>query len=131
MIVAHSLSSKVVLVTGASAGIGAALARELPHQGYARLVLTARREDRLNRLAEELRPLGADVVTVAADLEDPAAPERILGATLGHFGGLDVLINNAGFGLPTVFAEAPVRDLRRQIEVNLIAPMLLTRRALP
>jgi uncharacterized protein len=124
-------STKVVLVTGASAGIGAAIARELPRQGYSRLALTARRGDRLDRLADELRPHGVDVLTIAADLEDPAAPERIIAATLGHFGGLDVLINNAGFGLPTVFAEASPGDLRRQLEVNLVAPLLLARRALP
>jgi short-subunit dehydrogenase len=124
-------SDRVVLVTGASAGIGAAIARALPRQGYTRLALTARRGDRLERLAEELRPQGAEVLTIAADLEDPAAPEQIVAATLGHFGALDVLINNAGFGLPTVFAEAPPADLRRQLEVNLVAPLLLARRALP
>jgi short-subunit dehydrogenase len=125
------ISRKVVLVTGASAGIGAALARELVRQGYPQLALTARRGDRLERLAEELRPHGAEVLPIAADLEDPASPERIIAATFGRYGGLDVLINNAGFGLPTVFAEAPPADLRRQLEVNLIAPLLLARRALP
>src|SRR5690349_10523603 len=89
-------SGKTVLVTGASAGIGAALARELASQGHGRLALTARRGDRLERLAGELRPLGAEVLTIVADLEDPAAPEQIINATLGRFGGLDVLINNAG-----------------------------------
>jgi short-subunit dehydrogenase len=68
---------------------------------------------------------------IVADLEDPDAPETIVAATLSRFGGLDVLINNAGFGLPTVFAEAPPADLRRQVEVNLLAPLLLARRALP
>jgi short-subunit dehydrogenase len=120
-----------VLVTGASAGIGAALARELARQGYSRLALTARRGDRLERLAEELRPLGVEVLPIAADLEDPASPERIIAATIARYGGLDVLINNAGFGLPTVFAGASPSDLRRQLEVNLIAPLLLARRALP
>jgi short-subunit dehydrogenase len=123
--------SKAALVTGASAGIGAAVARRLAKQGYAQLVLTARRVDRLERLAAELRPLGSEVLTVGADLEDPAAPERIVTAALDRFGGLDVLINNAGFGLPTVFAAADPRDIRRQIEVNLVAPLLLARRALP
>jgi short-subunit dehydrogenase len=122
---------KVVLVTGASAGIGAAVARELARRGYRRLALTARRGDRLERLAGELRPLGADVLTIADDLEDPAAPERIVDAALGRFGGLDVLINNAGFGLPTVFSTSGPADIRRQVEVNFLAPLLLTRRALP
>jgi short-subunit dehydrogenase len=124
-------AAKVVLVTGASAGIGRALARELARQGYGRLVLTARRGDRLEQLAHELRPLGAEVETIVADLEDPSAPEQIVARALGRFGGVDVLINNAGFGLPTVFSEAEPDDLRRQLEVNFIAPLLLTRRALP
>jgi uncharacterized protein len=124
-------SSKVVLVTGASAGLGAAMARELGRQGYTRLALTARRADRLERLAEELRPLGVDARTIVADLEEPTSPERIIAATLDHFGGLDVLINNAGFGLPTVFAHAGPADLRRQLEVNFIAPLMLARRAIP
>ena len=124
-------AGRVVLVTGASAGIGRALARELVQQGYRRLVLTARRGDRLEQLAGELRPQGAEVETIVADLEDPAAPERIVAGALDRFGGIDVLINNAAFGLPTVFTEAPPDDLRRQLEVDLIAPLLLARRALP
>ncbi len=121
---------KVVLITGASAGIGAALARRLARQGRD-LVLTARRADRLEQLAEELRPLGANVLTVAADLADPATAERLAAATSARFGALDVLINNAGFGLPTLFAEADPQDIRRQIEVNLVAPLMLTRQVLP
>ncbi len=133
MAVVHppSAAGKVVLVTGASAGIGRAVARELARQGYRRLALTARRGDRLEQLAGELRPLGAEVETIVADLEDPAAPELIVSQVLGRFGGLDVLINNAAFGLPTVFTEAPPDDLRRQLQVNFIAPLLLARRALP
>jgi uncharacterized protein len=133
MAAVHSplVAEKVVLVTGASAGIGRAVARELARQGYRRLVLTARRGDRLEQLADELRPLGAEVETIVADLEDPAAPERIVAGALGRFGGLDVLVNNAGFGLPTVFSEADPDDLRRQLEVNLLAPLLLARLALP
>jgi short-subunit dehydrogenase len=120
-----------VLVTGASAGIGKAIAGELARQGYGRLVLTARRGDRLEQLAGALRPQGAEVLTITADLEDPAAPDLIITRTLGRFGGLDVLVNNAGFGLPTVFTEADPGDLRRQLEVNFIAPLMLARRALP
>lgn len=121
---------KVVLVTGASAGIGAALARELARRRYD-LVLTARRGDRLEQLADELRSLGIDVVTVAADLAEPATAERLLTETQARFGGLDVLINNAGFGLPTLFADGDADDLRRQIEINFVAPLMLTREMLP
>jgi short-subunit dehydrogenase len=124
-------ANKVVLVTGASAGIGASVARELARQGY-NLALTARRGDRLERLADELRTeFGIEVWTEAADLGDPGVPEDLINGVVEQLGGLDVLINNAGFGLPTVFREADPDDLRRQLEVNLVAPILLTRAALP
>ncbi|MDR3637117.1 MAG: SDR family NAD(P)-dependent oxidoreductase [Isosphaeraceae bacterium] len=126
----NSTDRKVVLITGASAGIGAALAREVARQGR-NLALTARRGDRLESLARELRPLGIDVLAVPADLEDQKAPEAIVGRTVEHFGGIDVLINYAGFGLPMVFAEADPLDLRRQLEVNFVAPLLLAREAIP
>jgi short-subunit dehydrogenase len=124
-------AGRVVLVTGASSGIGAALALELARRGF-RLALTARRGDRLEAVAVEARMLGApDVLTIVADLADEAAPATILDATIGHFGGLDVLINNAGLGLPEPFAMADRGLLRRQVEVNLLAPMILTHRAIP
>ncbi len=121
---------KVVLITGASAGIGLAVAREAARRG-SDLALTARRADRLERLATELRLLGVSVLVVPADLDDPATPERLVSETVAYFGGVDVLINNAGFGLPGVFAESVPSDIRRQLEVNFVAPLMLTRHALP
>jgi uncharacterized protein len=121
---------KVVVITGASAGIGAAVAREAAKLGYA-LVLTARRADRLERLAAELRLEGSTVEIVAADLDLEGAPEHIVSEAIRNFGRIDVVINNAGIGLPTLFLESKPDEIRRQIEVNLVAPLLLTRRALP
>ncbi|MBV8556210.1 MAG: SDR family NAD(P)-dependent oxidoreductase [Planctomycetaceae bacterium] len=123
-------SPKVVLVTGASTGIGAAVARELARQGYS-LVLTARRSGRLEQLADELRQTGVEVLVLAADLADPATPERLVSEVVARFGGLDVLVNNAGFGLPTLFADAAPADLRRQLGVNFVQPLMLARWALP
>lgn len=123
-------SPKVVLITGASSGIGAALARTSAARGH-RLVLTARRADRLATLAGEIESIGAEALEVAADLADLETPDRLLDATLGRFGRLDVLVNNAGMGLPQLFGAADPTALRRQIEVNLVAPLLLTRLALP
>lgn len=127
---------KVVLITGASAGLGTHLARHVARRGHD-LVLTARREDRLRQLADEIiaetsggsRPVSVHVV--AAALDDPATPERLVAEAVSRYGRLDVLINNAGFGLPTLFADANPDELRRQIEVNLVAPLMLTRHALP
>jgi short-subunit dehydrogenase len=124
--------SKVVLITGASAGLGAHMAREAARRGH-HLVLTARRGDRLDALADEIRAAvpACEVLTIAAALDDPETPERVIAETLARFGRLDVLINNAGMGLPTLFADANPDDLRRQLEVNLVAPLLLARQAIP
>jgi len=125
------LNGKVVLITGASSGIGAAVAREASSRGYA-LALTARRADRLDRLAAELRGRdGAEALVLADDLTDPDTPGRLIAATLERFGGLDVLVNNAGFGMPSLFGDTDPELLRRQLEVNLVAPVLLARLALP
>jgi short-subunit dehydrogenase len=124
----------VVLITGASAGLGATLARVLAQGSkvYA-LVLTARRGDRLDELATELkqRRPEIEILTIAADLADPATPGRLLEETTRRFGGLDVLINNAGLGLPTLFADGEPDQLSRQLAVNLSAPLMLTRLSLP
>ena len=125
-----TVRQEVVLITGASSGIGTELARQLGKAGY-RLILTARRVDRLDALAEALREEGAEVVTAQADLADPHAPSRLLEAVQSAFGRLDVLINNAGYGLPTLYCDADPRSIRDQIEVNLVAPLQLTHALLP
>jgi short-subunit dehydrogenase len=127
-------SRPVVLITGASAGIGAALARELVRRKKAMaLVLTARRADRLDQLAAELLAVQPDleILTIAADLADPVTPNRLSAAAIDRFGGLDILINNAGLGLPTLFATADPEHLARQLAVNFTAPLMLTRLCIP
>src|SRR5262249_23054020 len=96
-------------------------------------VLTARRGDRLEQLAAELmaQQPGLEILTIAADLVDAATPKRVAAETIARFGGLDVLLNNAGLGLPTLFAGAAPELIARQIAVNLTAPLLLTRECLP
>jgi short-subunit dehydrogenase len=121
-----------VLVTGASSGIGASVAREAARNGYA-LALTARRADRLERLTAELNGPGggAEPLVIPAALDDPGTPERVVTETVARFGRLDVVINNAGIGLPNLFEGSDPDQIRRQLEVNLVAPLLLTRHALP
>jgi uncharacterized protein len=121
---------RTILITGASAGLGAALARELASRGH-RLALTARRGDRLETIAREVRALGGMALTIADDLADPGAPGRIVRAIVEEYGELDVLINNAGIGLPRYYSESDPDALRTQIAVNLTAPIVLTRLALP
>jgi short-subunit dehydrogenase len=123
-------AAKVVLLTGASSGIGAELVRTLARQGR-RLILSARRVDRLEALASECRSLGAEVALIPADLTDTNEPARIVREAVATFGGLDVLINNAGYGLGKSFPEADPADLVRQLDVNLVSPILMVRHALP
>src|SRR5688572_5353628 len=92
-----SLSSQVIVVTGASAGIGEATARRLV-RGGATVVISARRQDRLDALARELDPSGARVLAVAGDITQGADRQRLVDATLARFGRIDVLVNNAGYG---------------------------------
>lgn len=122
--------NKWALVTGASAGIGTALARELAVHG-AKLILTARRKDRLDALAGELAARRTEVRTIVADLNDPAAPEQIYAATEGAGIEVDILINNAGLGL---FGEFHTNDLAQeisQVRVNCEAMVHMARLFVP
>src|ERR1039458_3884328 len=110
-------NGKWALVTGASAGIGVALARELAGHG-AKLILTARRKDRLERLAAERTAKGPEVRIAAADLNDLAAPQQIYDATEGAGLTVDILINNAGLGQHGAFYESPAEQELSQVRVN-------------
>jgi short-subunit dehydrogenase len=112
-----SLRDKIVLITGASAGIGAGLARELATRG-AHLVLTARRTDRLEALAAELRVHGVQVLCVGADVTRDGDLEHAVARATAELGGLDVAVANAGFGLDGPLVNLTIADMRRQFETN-------------
>ncbi|MVN85746.1 SDR family NAD(P)-dependent oxidoreductase [Deinococcus sp. HMF7620] len=119
----------VVLLTGASSGIGRATAEELADLGYA-LVLAARRADDLRALALRLDASGGRVIAVPADVTDNASRRALVAAALAHFGRIDVLVNNAGVTVERGWwwdDPDPLRVLR----VNLEAPIELTRLVLP
>ncbi len=126
----QNFNTKWALVTGASSGIGAALARELAKHG-AKLILTARRLDRLEKLAAELTAKGTEVRIVTADLNDPAVPQKIYDATEGAGITVDILINNAGLGQYGAFYTSPVEQELGQIRVNCEAMVRLTRLFVP
>lgn len=125
------MARRLALVTGASAGIGAAFARALASQGCD-LALTARRADRLSALAEELESRhGVSARVITADLADPSAPAAILAALADRGSAPDILINNAGYGLPGTFAATDWADQAAFIQVMMTAPCELAHRALP
>jgi uncharacterized protein len=126
----QDFNGKWALVTGASSGIGAALARELAKHG-AKLILTARRRDRLETLAAELTAKGTEVRIVTADLNDPAAPQKLYEATEGAGLTVDILVNNAGLGQYGAFCASPVEQELSQVRVNCEAVVRLTRLFIP
>ena len=126
----ENFRGKWALVTGASAGIGAALARELADCG-ARLVLTARRGDRLEALSTELSARGVESRIVVADLNDPAAPQQIYDATEGSGLVIDILVNNAGLGQYGAFHTAPPQQELSQVRVNCEAVVRISRLFVP
>jgi NAD(P)-dependent dehydrogenase (short-subunit alcohol dehydrogenase family) len=127
----NTLNGRVALITGASRGLGAAVALALAHEGV-RLVLTSRAGSRaeLDRVADAARALGAEALTVTADVADRADVERLAAEALDRFGRVDLLVNNAStlgpLPLPLLL-DTPVEGFRDAIETNLIGPFLLTR----
>ncbi len=124
------IHSSRVLITGASSGIGRALAIELARQG-ARLVLNARRLDRLQAVADESQTAGGQVALAVGDVTRADDRAAALAAAERRFGGLDVLVNNAGVSAWGRFEQAAPERLRQIMEVNFFALAEMTRAALP
>jgi len=120
-----------MLITGASSGIGRALAREAA-AGGARLVLVSRSADKLQEIARELMVApGPEVLPITADVTSDPDRRRLLDTVCDHFGGLDILVNNAGVGSFGHFSSCSEEVLRSVMEVNFFAPAELIRLAIP
>ncbi|MBA2564307.1 MAG: SDR family oxidoreductase [Gemmatimonadetes bacterium] len=124
------MRGKVVIVTGASSGIGLATARLLAGRGSA-VVATARRADRLADLAAEAERRGGRILAVPADITSSEERARIVSAALGEFGRIDALVNNAGYGRRGPVEIVPLEEVRRNFETNLFGLIGLTQLVVP
>ena len=125
------LNDKIILITGASSGFGADAARLFAKEG-AKVVLTARRKERLRALADEIRAEGGEALVIPVDLAKVDEILAMVQRTLEHYGRIDILFNNAGFGHLDTFENFDVeKDIAYQIDVNLTGLMQVTRAVLP
>jgi NAD(P)-dependent dehydrogenase (short-subunit alcohol dehydrogenase family) len=124
------LAEKAALVTGGSSGIGLAIARALGEDGYG-LTVSARRPEKLEAAAEDLRSAGLDVLSVPANMAGEDALRSLVAAHRERYGRLDVLINNAGVGIGEAMGSLTTKYVDMQLGVNLRAVMLMTRECLP
>ena len=121
----------VFLVTGASSGIGEAVARLFAREGY-RVSMGARRLERLQAVAQDIESAGGQSITIQSDLTIFEDIQRLISETLDQFGQIDVLLNNAGFGRIKWLEELdPIEDIQAQIQINLITTILVAREVLP
>lgn len=121
---------KVVLITGASSGIGKALAQEGAKRGY-HLALIARNEEALVAVADSCRKLGAEVSYTAGDVSKPEDCLRFVSAALNHFGTFHILINNAGISMRALFKDTELEVLHKLMDVNFWGTVNCTKFALP
>jgi short-subunit dehydrogenase len=127
----QSLAKKVILITGASSGFGAEAAKLFAQKG-AIVVLAARRMGRLTELAQEIIAAGGKASALAVDVAEPSQVVDAVQTVIDHYGRIDILFNNAGFGrLDWLEKLDPGRDIETQINVNLTGLILVTHAVLP
>jgi len=130
MAVKPVLTSTVALVTGASSGIGAATAAALAAQGAA-VALAARRRDRLDALADDIRAQGGAALVLEADITDERQAKDAVERTVAELGRLDTLVNNAGVMLLGPAVSAPMSEWQRMIELNVLGLLYCSHAAMP
>jgi clavulanate-9-aldehyde reducatase len=124
------MSNRVAVVTGASSGIGEATAKALAREGYA-VALAARREERIEELAEQISSAGGKALAVPTDVGDQPSAEALIKAARDELGSVDVLVNNAGVMLLGPILGADVEHWQRMVNVNVLGLMYCTHAALP
>jgi short-subunit dehydrogenase len=126
------LSKQVILITGASAGIGAALARTLATKFPGiRLVLAARTQEKLEQVATQCRQAHANALVITTDMADPLQIKKLAQGALEHFGRVDGLVNNAGYGQMGPIELVSPEAAQRQFAVNFHGPLILTQALIP
>ncbi|MEZ6127268.1 MAG: SDR family oxidoreductase [Planctomycetaceae bacterium] len=125
-----TLQDKVVIITGASAGIGHEIAQRLAEE-KAVLVLAARSEDKLQQLSDQLAAVDCQTLVVRTDVSDPNDLNYLVDTTMAKFGRIDVLINNAGVECFRHFERAEMEEILQTIEINLTGAIMLTRLVIP
>jgi NAD(P)-dependent dehydrogenase (short-subunit alcohol dehydrogenase family) len=124
------MAERAAIVTGASSGIGLAIARVLGEEGFG-ITMAARRPEKLEGATEELKGDGFDVQAVAANVADEAEIQKVAAAHRDRYGRLDVLVNNAGMGIGAPVGEIQTKRLDMQLDINLRSIILFYRECLP
>ncbi len=124
------MDKPVLIITGASSGIGAATARRMAREGM-RITLAARREDRLRSLADEVKQLGGEALVVPTDVNNTADLENMVQATLDCWGRVDVLFNNAGLSCDVPLEKMAQEKILATVQTNLVSVILATQAVLP
>ncbi|MBO5878187.1 MAG: SDR family oxidoreductase [Alistipes sp.] len=126
----NNLNNKTVIITGASSGIGAAMAREYAKMG-ARVVLGARQADKLEAICQEIEAAGGKAVWCACDVSKAEDCQQLIQTAVDNFGGIDVLICNAGISMRALFDDLDLSVLHRLMDVNFWGTVYCTKYALP
>lgn len=126
----NKMKDKVVVITGASSGIGRALALEFAGSG-AKLAIAARNETRLKETEEAVKKLGAEVISVKTDVSVETDCRNLIKQTVDTFGGIDILINNAGISMRALFVETDLDVIRQLMDVNFWGTVYCSKYAMP
>ena len=127
----NKLNNKVAIVTGGSSGIGAGIARQLAADGAKVIVNYASNRSGADKVVAEIEAAGGQAVAVAADVTNQAEVEALVNSAIDHFGRLDIVVNNAGIYQFARIEESTEALYRRQFDINVLGPLLLTGAAAP
>src|ERR1700728_62889 len=126
----NKLAGKVALITGGSRGIGAAIAKRLAADGARVAITYTKGADAATSVVKEIERAGGKAIAIQADAADAKAVKAAVEKTVATFGGLDVLVNNAGTAIPKPFEEATIEELDRVIDINIRGVFVATQAAL-